>query len=159
MLLATSALAGCGGGDDDDEEPVAPPTQPPVTSPGEASVDKVLFVGVDGLTYDALRRGMADKTLPNIGQLTATRAWTGGVTGTVTQQPTLAAPGWATLLTGQWADVHGVRSNAQGQAIPGLYAAGRTAIGIASNRYVSGLSLADCLWSGRRAGSTAAQNS
>lgn len=48
--------------------------------------------------------------------------------------------------------------NASGSAIPGLYAAGRTAIGVASNRYVSGLSLADCLWSGRRAGSTAANS-
>jgi 3-oxo-5alpha-steroid 4-dehydrogenase len=40
----------------------------------------------------------------------------------------------------------------RGQAIQGLYAAGRAAVGIASNRYVSGLSIADCLWSGRRAG-------
>ena len=32
-----------------------------------------------------------------------------------------------------------------------LYAAGRNAIGIASNNYVSGLSLADGVWSGRRA--------
>lgn len=47
--------------------------------------------------------------------------------------------------------------NAQGQVIKGLYAAGRTAVGIASNNYVSGLSLADCLWSGRRAGSIAAK--
>ncbi|GAB2845880.1 FAD-binding protein [Pseudoduganella ginsengisoli] len=45
---------------------------------------------------------------------------------------------------------------ADGRAIGGLYAAGRTALGIASNQYVSGLSLADCVWSGRRAG-TAAQ--
>ncbi|MGE8365918.1 FAD-binding protein [Cupriavidus sp.] len=37
-------------------------------------------------------------------------------------------------------------------AIAGLYAAGRTAVGIASNHYVSGLSLADCIWSGRNAG-------
>jgi 3-oxo-5alpha-steroid 4-dehydrogenase len=36
--------------------------------------------------------------------------------------------------------------------IPGLYAAGRTAVGICSNSYVSGLSLADCVFSGRRAG-------
>ena len=40
----------------------------------------------------------------------------------------------------------------QGQPIPGLYAAGRTAIGIPSHLYVSGLSLADCVFSGRRAG-------
>jgi 3-oxo-5alpha-steroid 4-dehydrogenase len=39
-----------------------------------------------------------------------------------------------------------------GQAVPGLYAAGRTAAGICSNSYVSGLSLADCVYSGRRAG-------
>lgn len=45
----------------------------------------------------------------------------------------------------------------QGAPIAGLYAAGRTAVGIASNGYVSGLSLADCLWSGRRAGAHAAE--
>jgi 3-oxo-5alpha-steroid 4-dehydrogenase len=41
-------------------------------------------------------------------------------------------------------------------AIPGLFAAGRTAVGICSNAYVSGLSLADCVFSGRRAGRHAA---
>ena len=35
--------------------------------------------------------------------------------------------------------------------ITGLYAAGRTAIGLPSNLYVSGLSAADCVFSGRRA--------
>lgn len=39
-----------------------------------------------------------------------------------------------------------------GSPIDGLYAAGRTAVGICSNSYVSGLSLADCVFSGRRAG-------
>ena len=34
----------------------------------------------------------------------------------------------------------------------GLYAAGRTAVGLCSRSYVSGLSLADCVFSGRRAG-------
>ena len=38
-----------------------------------------------------------------------------------------------------------------GRPIPGLYAAGRSAVGIPSNNYVSGLSLADGVWSGRRA--------
>ena len=42
--------------------------------------------------------------------------------------------------------------HASGQAIAGLYAAGRTALGLPSSRYVSGLSLADCVFSGRRAG-------
>ncbi len=45
----------------------------------------------------------------------------------------------------------------QGTGIPGLYAAGRTAVGIPSNLYVSGLSLADCVFSGRRAGMAAAK--
>ncbi len=43
-----------------------------------------------------------------------------------------------------------------GDSVPGLYAAGRAAVGIASNHYVSGLALADCIWSGRRAGRSAA---
>ncbi len=45
-----------------------------------------------------------------------------------------------------------------GQGVPGLYAAGRTAIGVASNTYVSGLSLADCVFSGRRAGAALADS-
>lgn len=36
--------------------------------------------------------------------------------------------------------------------IPGLYAAGRNAIGVASWNYISGLSIADGIYSGRRAG-------
>ncbi|MDH0289860.1 FAD-binding protein [Pseudomonas sp. GD04087] len=38
-----------------------------------------------------------------------------------------------------------------GAAIAGLYSAGRNAVGVASNLYVSGLSIADCVYSGRRA--------
>jgi 3-oxo-5alpha-steroid 4-dehydrogenase len=44
---------------------------------------------------------------------------------------------------------------ADGSPIDGLYAAGRSAVGICSNSYVSGLSLADCVFSGRRAGRSA----
>ncbi|OJF14781.1 FAD-binding protein [Couchioplanes caeruleus] len=42
-----------------------------------------------------------------------------------------------------------------GSGVPGLFAAGRTAVGICSRSYVSGLSLADCVFSGRRAGRSA----
>ena len=42
--------------------------------------------------------------------------------------------------------------NQDNQEIKGLYAAGRTAVGICSNIYVSGLSIADCIFSGRRIG-------
>jgi 3-oxo-5alpha-steroid 4-dehydrogenase len=41
--------------------------------------------------------------------------------------------------------------------IAGLYAAGRAALGIPSNFYISGLSIADCVFSGRRAGRCATQ--
>ena len=44
---------------------------------------------------------------------------------------------------------------ADGTPVEGLYAAGRTA-GLCSRSYVSGLSLADCVFSGRRAGRRAA---
>jgi 3-oxo-5alpha-steroid 4-dehydrogenase len=50
----------------------------------------------------------------------------------------------------------GAVRTADGNSISGLYAAGRAAVGIASNHYVSGLALADCIWSGRRAGGSAA---
>ena len=43
-----------------------------------------------------------------------------------------------------------------GSVIPGLYAAGRTAVGICSNVYVSGLAYADCIFSGRRVGRSVA---
>lgn len=46
-----------------------------------------------------------------------------------------------------------------GRPIDGLYAAGRNAVGICSYTYISGLSLADCIFSGRRAGGHAAQRS
>lgn len=41
--------------------------------------------------------------------------------------------------------------NEEDQPIKGLYAAGRNAVGICSNSYISGLSLADGVFSGRRA--------
>jgi 3-oxo-5alpha-steroid 4-dehydrogenase len=53
-------------------------------------------------------------------------------------------------------DTGGVK-RADGSVIPGLYAAGRTAVGLPSKGYVSGLSIADTVFSGRRAGHAAAQ--
>lgn len=45
----------------------------------------------------------------------------------------------------------GIVINEAGKPIPGLYAIGRAAIGICANRYLSGMSLADGVFSGRRA--------
>lgn len=46
--------------------------------------------------------------------------------------------------------------NEANEPVNGLFAAGRTAIGVASNAYISGLSIADGVFSGRRAGRHAA---
>ena len=43
-----------------------------------------------------------------------------------------------------------------GSTVPGLYAAGRTAVGLCTYLYLSGLSAGDCIFSGRRAGRHAA---
>lgn len=48
-------------------------------------------------------------------------------------------------------ELSGAVTSVTGEPIRGLYAAGRTAVGICANSYVSGLSLADCVFSGRRA--------
>jgi 3-oxo-5alpha-steroid 4-dehydrogenase len=58
--------------------------------------------------------------------------------------------------------VSGLTSRAlheNGTPIAGLYSAGRSAAGVCSRSYVSGLSLADCIFSGRNAGRSAAQAS
>ena len=52
----------------------------------------------------------------------------------------------------------GAVMGADERPIAGLYAAGRTAVGVCSRQYVSGLSIADCVYSGRRAGDAAARN-
>ena len=65
-----------------------------------------------------------------------------------------------TVLTMGGLDVNeatGQVVNADQQPIEGLYAAGRTAVGIPSKLYMSGLSLADCVFSGRRAANHASK--
>ncbi len=44
-------------------------------------------------------------------------AWTGGRNGTLSEQRTTAGPGWASLLTGTWANRHGVRWDTADQRI------------------------------------------
>ena len=44
-----------------------------------------------------------------------------------------------------------------GSGISGLYAAGRSAVGVCSNVYMSGLAYADCIFSGRRVGRSLAR--
>jgi succinate dehydrogenase/fumarate reductase flavoprotein subunit len=59
-------------------------------------------------------------------------------------------------MGGLHTSVDGEVLTADGDAVPGLYAAGRTTSGIAAQGYSSGLSLADATFFGRRAGARAA---
>ncbi len=69
------------------------------------------------------------------------------------------------LFLGPCFTLGGVRTNAltgqardgSGAPVPGLYAAGRTAVGLCTGGYVSGLSIADCVFAGRNAGRHAAR--
>jgi 3-oxo-5alpha-steroid 4-dehydrogenase len=54
-------------------------------------------------------------------------------------------------------ETDGTITRADGSRIEGLYAAGRVAVGLCSQGYMSGLSIADTVFSGRRAGQAAAQ--
>ncbi len=72
-------------------------------------------------------------------------------------RPSLINPTPMLTLGGVRVDeVTGAVVTESGTAIPGLYCAGRSAVGVCSNSYVSGLSIADCVFSGRRAGKYAA---
>jgi succinate dehydrogenase/fumarate reductase flavoprotein subunit len=61
-------------------------------------------------------------------------------------------------MGGLHTSVDGEVFTADGDAVPGLYAAGRTTSGIAAQGYSSGLSLADATFFGRRAGLAAARS-
>jgi len=72
-------------------------------------------------------------------------------------RPALAYPAPMLTLGGLVvAEETGQVLSADGTGVPGLFAAGRSAVGLCSSSYVSGLSLADCVFSGRRAGQHAA---
>ncbi|MCL2450022.1 MAG: alkaline phosphatase family protein, partial [Polyangiaceae bacterium] len=79
----------------------------------------VLLIDLDGATYGAVQTGIANGTLPNLAKLEVQIAYSGGVVGALSEQPSFDTPGWATLLTGAWADRHGIYSDAPSQAIQG----------------------------------------
>jgi len=125
-LGATAALSGCGGvsqtGDSNSGNSAGntqvgsgTPASTPATS-GAPAVKKMLLVELDGVTYSALSAGIAGGKLPNLAKLTVAPAYSGGVNGTLSQQPNLDTPGWATVLTGTWADRHQINSDAPNQA-------------------------------------------
>ena len=74
--------------------------------------EHVLLIGVDGAYAPAVQKV---KT-PNIDLIVQNgsvtwNAYTGGILGTPSQQTTYSGPGWDSMLTGVWANKHGIKSN------------------------------------------------
>lgn len=85
------------------------------SAPAEGkTVKKAIVLGYDGCRADTLSlcgENGAIKYLLSTGG-TAKIAYCGGVNyPAFNKQATSTAPGWASILTGQWADVHGVTDN------------------------------------------------
>lgn len=82
---------------------------------GLANADsKVLLLGIDGVQLEEMQK----LNTPNIKRLNITKAYTGGVTGTFSEQKTNSGPGWSTILTGVWANKHAIWENSSGAANP-----------------------------------------
>ena len=75
------------------------------------AVPKVLVVGIDGLRRDCVwKAGLADLIERKMPGAVLSDAYAGGEPP-CRLQPTLTAPGFASILTGEWAEVHKVRGN------------------------------------------------
>lgn len=71
---------------------------------------RVLFIGIDGCRFDALEKART----PNLDRLRAGGCYSDRtqILGTrYRRSDTVSGPGWSSLLTGVWADKHGVDSN------------------------------------------------
>ncbi|WP_296486120.1 LamG-like jellyroll fold domain-containing protein [Rhodoferax sp.] len=128
-LAVASLLAGCGGGE----------TSAAATVPGSElaasnlnqglSSTKTLVVEIDGVDFEALREAITQHRVPALASLQVAPAWTGGSNGTLSEQRVSGGPGWASLVTGTWANRHGVHWDTDDQRIntkaPTVFAAVR----------------------------------
>lgn len=72
----------------------------------------VLVIGIDGVRSDCLTKAET----PHLDRLAREGAYSldafaGGVLGERTEQRTVSGPGWASILTGVWADKHSIEDN------------------------------------------------
>jgi predicted AlkP superfamily pyrophosphatase or phosphodiesterase len=81
-----------------------PQTQPRSANDPAPRVKKVLIIGIDGCRPDALLAANA----PHLKGLIAAGAFSDQ---TQTGEDTVSGPGWSSMLTGVWANKHGVRNN------------------------------------------------
>ena len=86
--------------------------------PEGKTTKKVLVIGYDGCRADTLRLMESAETSAILdlteGGGETILTYCGGVNYPyLNKQATSTAPGWCSMLTGQWADVHGIRRNGQ----------------------------------------------
>lgn len=75
-----------------------------------APTGRVLFIGIDGCRFDAIVKART----PNLDRLRASGCYsdqTQILGKRYRKSDTVSGPGWSSLLTGVWADKHGVDSN------------------------------------------------
>ena len=81
------------------------------TSIAQTGKNKSLFVIVDGISYEQLKK-VATPNLDAIAKVGGmTRAYVGGEKKTYSQTPTISAVGYNSLLTGTWVNKHNVWDN------------------------------------------------
>ncbi|HEY4311362.1 MAG TPA: alkaline phosphatase family protein [Pirellulales bacterium] len=76
----------------------------------EAKVKKLLFIGIDGCRFDSIEAANA----PNLDRLMAEGCYDPDcqiLGDRFTGNDTISGPGWSSILTGVWADKHGVMDN------------------------------------------------
>jgi hypothetical protein len=149
--LMGSALSGCGDSNDSNAPSSSTPS---VTNTATPLARRALFVELDGVTYDALRQGVASGQLPNIAKLRPQLVYSGGILNGTSQQPNLDAPGWTTLLTGTWASRHRIFAITPDQkpATQTLFAMAKTSSTNLNGATTASASLATLLHSDHAAG-------
>ncbi|MGO3843541.1 MAG: LamG-like jellyroll fold domain-containing protein [Alcaligenes pakistanensis] len=148
-LLLSACSSGSSGSDSPGTPGVDPenPTVEPGDKPQALGGKKALIVTIDGLSYEALLQARQAGQHPALKSLTIAPAQTGGYVGTPSEQRTLPLPGWASLITGVWADQHGLRG--VGTNSPELNAPTLLALASTPPQAAMALSTADyrTLWS------------
>jgi predicted AlkP superfamily pyrophosphatase or phosphodiesterase len=79
---------------------------------GTPKTQHALIIGIDGLRPDTLEAASTPRLDALIADGTVTfDGFAGGELGGPTQQPTFSGSGWSSILTGVWANKHGVELN------------------------------------------------
>ncbi|MFJ4064995.1 alkaline phosphatase family protein [Pseudomonas sp. NPDC089996] len=99
---------------------------------------KTLIIGMDGVQLQHYEQLGSDTNLHK--RLFYGKAYAGGISGRASEQATISGPGWITLLTGVWANKHGVIANTESLRIdprfPSLFKRLRDAL---PNAYLSSI--------------------